>query len=92
MLLVDRLDRLADAMMIARQTRTIALQSVGAGIALSLAGMIAAAFGLLAPLSGAIQQEIIDVAVILNALRALGHYDGGSTAGSFCEAQCFPSG
>ena len=71
-LLVDRLDRLADAMAIAQRTRRIALQSVGAGIGLSTAGMIAAGLGFLSPLDGAIFQEAIDVSVILNALRALG--------------------
>lgn len=71
-ILVDRLDRLIDAMRIARRARAIALQSVYAGIGLSVLGMIAAAFGLLAPVQGALLQELIDVAVILNALRALG--------------------
>lgn len=70
-LLVDRLDRLAEALHIARATRRIALQSVFAGMGLSLAAMLVAAAGYLPPLYGAILQEIIDVAVILNALRAL---------------------
>lgn len=70
-ILVDRLDRLIDAVRIARRSRAIALQSVVAGIGLSTLGMIAAAFGLLAPVEGALLQEAIDVAVILNALRAL---------------------
>ncbi|WP_416048441.1 heavy metal translocating P-type ATPase [Cupriavidus basilensis] len=69
-LLVDRLDRLAEAMQIARRTRRIAVQSVVAGMALSLAAMIAAAFGYLPPVAGALLQELIDVVVILNALRA----------------------
>jgi cation transport ATPase len=71
-LLVDRLDRLLPALEIARRSRRIALESVYAGIGLSLLGMIAAAFGYLQPVEGAILQEAIDVAVILNALRALG--------------------
>jgi heavy metal translocating P-type ATPase len=71
-ILVDRLDRLADAIGIARRSRHIALQSVYAGIGLSMAGMVAAAFGYLTPVQGAILQEVIDVAVIVNALRALG--------------------
>ena len=58
-------------MAIARRSRAIAVQSVVAGIGLSTLGMIAAAFGLLAPVEGALLQELIDVAVILNALRAL---------------------
>lgn len=69
-LLVDRLDRLAEAIQIARRARRIAVQSVVAGMALSLAAMIVAAVGYLPPLAGAILQELIDVAVILNALRA----------------------
>ncbi len=70
-LLVDRLDRLLPGMDIAQRSRAIALQSVYAGIGLSFAGMIAAAFGYLSPVQGALLQEAIDVAVILNALRAL---------------------
>jgi heavy metal translocating P-type ATPase len=70
-LLVDDLGRLATAIKIARRSRNIALQSVYAGIGLSVLGMVAAAFGYLAPVEGAVFQEIIDVAVILNALRAL---------------------
>lgn len=71
-ILVDRLDRLADTMTIARRTRGIARQSVLAGMGLSLAGMLVAAAGHLVPAVGAIAQEAIDVTVILNALRALG--------------------
>ncbi|WP_172332062.1 heavy metal translocating P-type ATPase [Mangrovicoccus sp. HB161399] len=70
-LLVDRIDRLGDGIEIARRARGIALQSVVAGIGLSVAGMAAAAFGHLTPVEGALLQEAIDVAVILNALRAL---------------------
>ncbi|MFL6194741.1 MAG: heavy metal translocating P-type ATPase [Thermoanaerobaculia bacterium] len=71
-LMLDRLDRLVDALTIARRSRDIALQSVLAGMGLSILGMIAAALGYLPPLAGALLQEGIDVAVILNALRALG--------------------
>ncbi|WP_207102976.1 heavy metal translocating P-type ATPase [Paracoccus shandongensis] len=70
-LLVDRIDRIALGVDIARRARAIALQSVAAGIGLSVAGMIAAALGYLTPVQGALIQEAIDVAVILNALRAL---------------------
>ena len=69
--LVDRLDRIAEAMTIAKRTRKIAQQSAVAGLGLSLVGMIAAAFGYLPPLAGALFQEVIDTAVVLNALRAL---------------------
>ncbi len=70
-LTVDRLDRLVDAMAIARRSRRIALESVLAGMGLSVAAMVAAALGYLPPVAGALLQEAIDVAVILNALRAL---------------------
>jgi P-type E1-E2 ATPase len=71
-LLVDHVDRIVPAIRIAQHSRSIALQSVIAGIVLSGVAMIAAAFGYLPPVQGAILQEFIDVAVILNALRALG--------------------
>jgi heavy metal translocating P-type ATPase len=70
-LLVDHLDRLLPGIEIAIGARRIALQSVVAGIGLSILGMIAAALGYLTPVQGAVLQEVIDVAVILNALRAL---------------------
>jgi cation transport ATPase len=53
------------------RTRKIAMQSIVAGLALSGIGMVFAAFGLITPVAGALLQEVIDVAVILNALRAL---------------------
>jgi P-type E1-E2 ATPase len=70
-LLVDQLDRVLSAFEIARRSRLIALESVYVGIGLSVAGMMAAAFGFITPVQGALFQEVIDVAVILNALRAL---------------------
>jgi heavy metal translocating P-type ATPase len=70
-LLVDDLHRAVAAVTIARRARFIALESVYVGIGLSIAGMIAAALGLLTPVQGALFQELIDVAVILNALRVL---------------------
>ena len=70
-LTTDRLDRLADAMDIARWSRRIAVQSAVIGMGLSLLAMLIAAFGWLPPAAGALLQEGIDVAVILNALRAL---------------------
>lgn len=71
-ILVDHLDRIVPAMEIARRSRLIALEGVFAGMGLSLIGMVAAAFGYLTPVEGALIQEAIDVAVIVNALRALG--------------------
>jgi len=70
-LMVDRLDRLAEAIFLARRSRGIALQSVIAGMGLSVAAMGFAAFGFIAPVAGALLQEVIDVAVIVNALRTL---------------------
>ncbi|MFD8304529.1 heavy metal translocating P-type ATPase [Streptomyces sp. NPDC059690] len=70
-LTTDRVDRLADAVTIAQRARRIAVQSALGGMLMSLAAMAAAAFGLLPPAAGALLQEGIDVAVILNALRAL---------------------
>jgi heavy metal translocating P-type ATPase len=70
-LTVDQLGRVGDVAALARRTRRIALQSVLAGMGMSLAAMGAAAAGLLPAVWGALLQEGIDVAVILNALRAL---------------------
>jgi heavy metal translocating P-type ATPase len=71
-LVVDRLQRLVDAIGIAQRTRRIAVESVVIGMGLSLVAMTGAAFGLLVPIVGALVQEAIDVIAILNALRALG--------------------
>jgi heavy metal translocating P-type ATPase len=70
-LTVDQLGRLGEARVLAVRTRRIAVQSALAGMAMSLAAMAAAAAGLLPAVWGALLQEAIDVAVILNALRAL---------------------
>ena len=70
-LIVDRLDRLAVGVVIAKRARAVARQSVVAGMSLSMLGMSAAAVGWLAPVGGAIAQEAIDVLAIGMALRAL---------------------
>ena len=70
-LVVDHLDRILPAIKIAHRSRYIALESVFVGISLSVLAMIAASFGLLAPVQGALLQEVIDIVVIFNALRAL---------------------
>lgn len=70
-LTVDELGRLGDVAALARRTRRIALESVLAGMGMSLAAMGVAAAGLLPAVWGALLQEGIDVAVIINALRAL---------------------
>src|SRR6516164_4904783 len=77
-ILVDRLDRVSDAIAIAKRTHSIALQSILSGMTLSGLAMAFAAVGWLPPVAGALTQEAIDVAVILNALRAL---SPGQTSG-----------
>ena len=83
-ILADRLDRVGEAIMIAQRARQIAIESIVAGMGLSTVAMLAAVFGWLMPVPAAIVQEVIDVAVILNALRALspgyGHGRGHMTA------------
>jgi cation transport ATPase len=69
---VDEIGRIADAVEVGRRSLSIARQSVLVGMGLSMAAMIVAAAGYLPPVAGALVQEAIDVAVILNALRALG--------------------
>jgi len=78
-ILADRLDRVGEAIAIAQRARRIAIQSIIAGMGLSLLAMAAATVGWLTPVPAAIVQEAIDVAVILNALRALvpAHADRG---------------
>jgi heavy metal translocating P-type ATPase len=68
---INRIDRVADALHIGRRSLFIARQSVLVGMGLSIAAMGVAAAGYLPPVAGAILQEVIDLAVILNALRAL---------------------
>ena len=70
-LTVDELGRLGEVAAVARRTRRIAMQSVLGGMSMSLAAMGVAAAGFLPAVWGAMLQEAIDVAVILNALRAL---------------------
>ena len=68
---VERVDRVVEAIRIGRRSLAIARQSVVVGLALSLGAMAVAAAGKLPPVAGAILQEVIDIAVIANALRAL---------------------
>ena len=70
-ILADRLDRVGEAIVIAQRARRIAVESIVAGMGLSMLAMLAASLGWLMPVPAAIVQEVIDVAVILNALRAL---------------------
>lgn len=70
-LVVDRLDRVAEAVAIARRSRRIAFGAIALGMGLSGLAMLAAAAGELPPLAGALLQEAIDVGAILFALTAL---------------------
>jgi len=69
-ILCDDITRVADAIRIGRRAVGIARQSIIAGLGLSGLAMVAAAMGYLTPTTGALVQEAIDVAVILNAVRA----------------------
>jgi heavy metal translocating P-type ATPase len=69
-LLEPSLTKIDELMHISRHMRKIAMQSAVGGMALSMVGMIAAATGHLAPVTGAVAQEFIDLAAVLNALRA----------------------
>ena len=68
-ILIDDIARLTTAIRISRRTLRIARQSIWIGLALSGVAMGFAAFGMIAPVTGALLQEAIDVAVIVNALR-----------------------
>ena len=69
-ILADDPTRIAEAIAISRRTLRLARQSIWAGLGLSGVAMIAASLGYIPPVAGALLQEGIDVAVILNALRA----------------------
>lgn len=71
-IVLDDISRAADAMVISKRTMRVALQSIWLGIALSFGLMLLGAFGYLPAIVGAALQEVVDLATILNALRALG--------------------
>lgn len=68
-LLVDDISKVGDVVAISQQTLHIAKQSIFIGMGLSFALMVIAALGFIPPAVGALLQEVIDVVVILNALR-----------------------
>ena len=70
-LTVDRIDVLADAILVARRSRRIALRAVVVGMGLSLIAMVVAAAGYLPPAAGAALQEVIDLLAIGLALQAV---------------------
>jgi hypothetical protein len=69
-ILADRLDRVGEAITIAQHAHRIAVESIVAGMGLSTLAMLAATVGWLGPVPAAIVQEVIDVVVIVNALRS----------------------
>jgi len=71
-IMLDDISRVADAVSIAKRSVNIAKQSIFIGIGLSIILMIFASLGDISPLYGALLQELVDVAVIINALRAHG--------------------
>ncbi len=79
--LADELSRVPEAIRISRRTMRIARQSLALGLGLSGLAMLFALFGFLQPSAGALVQELIDVAAILNALRT-GRPDPLETASS----------
>jgi heavy metal translocating P-type ATPase len=70
-IILDDLSKVASAVRIGQRTVRVALQSIWIGIALSVALMVAAAAGYIPAVAGALAQELVDLATILNALRAL---------------------
>lgn len=70
-IILDDLSKVASAVRIGQRTVRVALQSIWIGIALSVALMVAAAAGYVPAIAGALSQELVDLATILNALRAL---------------------
>ena len=71
-IMLDDISRVASAHKIAKRTFSVARQSILIGIALSILLMIVFATGKFPPIYGALLQEVVDVTVIFNALRA--HY------------------
>ncbi|WP_082492624.1 heavy metal translocating P-type ATPase [Arthrobacter sp. Leaf69] len=70
-IILDDLSKVASAVRIGQRTVKVALQSIWIGIGLSVALMLAAAAGYVPAIAGALSQELVDLATILNALRAL---------------------
>jgi P-type E1-E2 ATPase len=68
-ILESSLGKVDELIHIGRRMRSIALQSAVGGMALSALGMLAAAFGFLPAIDGAIAQELIDLVAVLNAVR-----------------------
>ncbi|WP_253250322.1 heavy metal translocating P-type ATPase [Arthrobacter globiformis] len=89
-IMVDDLSRVALALEIGRRTTQTALQSIWVGIGLSIVLMVFAAAGFIPAVAGALLQELVDLATILNALRAL--KPGRGTAARKEDAGTRPAG
>jgi len=74
-ILVDSLRPVADALAIGRHTLQVALTAIWIGIGLSVGLMLVAMTGIIPAVTGALIQELVDLATILYALRALGRPD-----------------
>lgn len=70
-ILIDRIERVGDALRLGKRTLHIAKESIFIGMGLSICLMIAATAGYIIPVYGALLQEVVDVVVIFNALRVL---------------------
>ena len=68
-ILETSLSKVDELIHIGRRMKRIALESAIGGMALSMAGMLLAATGYLPPVAGAVTQELIDLAAVLNAVR-----------------------
>lgn len=79
-ILVDSLAKVADAVSIGRHTLRVALTAIWIGIGLSVGLMIVAMTGVIPAVAGALTQELVDLATILYALRALGGPPSGLTS------------
>ncbi|WP_083266406.1 heavy metal translocating P-type ATPase [Arthrobacter sp. U41] len=89
-IILDDLSKAASAVRIGQRTVKVALQSIWIGIALSVALMVAAAAGYIPAIAGALSQELVDLATILNALRALS--PGKQRAGTKAPGQTAAGG
>ena len=70
-IILDDLSKAAHAVRIGQRTVRVAMESIWIGIVLSVGLMVAAAAGYVPAIAGALSQELVDLATILNALRAL---------------------
>jgi cation transport ATPase len=87
-IMLDDLSKVAQAVEIGRRSVKVALQSIWIGIALSIGLMVLAALGFVPAVAGALSQELVDLATILNALRALG--PGRTTAAAVAPVEREP--